>query len=72
MSLTVATDAAAMLTLEVDLAGTGVWSPVRTIAASESSQTIDLATKDRPFPAGYWLRLTSDRPVTVTASVAYE
>lgn len=62
-------DAPANVTLEVDITGTGVWKPYRTLSVPATGSTVTA------FPAGfqaYWVRAVSDADARLTVEFKYE
>lgn len=67
-SVKITSSAAASITLEVDLDGTGVWVPYETFKL-DAGQTLS-----HEFPKGfsaYWVRARSNKAITATAWFTY-
>ena len=68
-TLTLASSVDAVVTMEVDVTGWGVW-----VKAGSYSLKAGVATTEalpRAF-GGYWVRFVSDRDAVLTAQLAYE
>ena len=68
-SLTLAADAAATVTMEVDVTGWGTWVKSGSYAVAP---TAGVTVRLPRALSGYWVRFTSDRDATVTAQLTYE
>lgn len=68
-TLSVSTDAATDITVEVDIDGTGTWRTYKTLSLGEGE------SKSLAFPEefqAYWVRLVSSNDATVTGQLTYQ